>query len=39
MFLKNAWYVAAWSDEITDELQQVILLSDNNTFVRLFTES
>lgn len=29
MFLKNAWYVAAWSDEITDELQQVILLSDN----------
>lgn len=29
MFLKNAWYVAAWSDEITEELQQVILLGDN----------
>ncbi len=27
MFLKNAWYVAAWSDEITDELQQIVLLN------------
>ncbi|MCB1429817.1 MAG: aromatic ring-hydroxylating dioxygenase subunit alpha [Nitratireductor sp.] len=28
MFLRNAWYVAAWSDEITQDLQQVILLDD-----------
>ncbi len=29
MFLKNAWYVAAWSDEITQDLQQVVLLNEN----------
>lgn len=28
MFLKNAWYVAAWSDEITETLQQVVLLNE-----------
>lgn len=28
MFLKNAWYVAAWADEITTDLQQVILLNE-----------
>lgn len=28
MFLKNAWYVAAWSEEITEALQQVILLGE-----------
>ncbi|MEM6372834.1 MAG: aromatic ring-hydroxylating dioxygenase subunit alpha [Pseudomonadota bacterium] len=28
MFLKNAWYVAAWSDEVTATLQQVILLNE-----------
>lgn len=28
MFLKNAWYVAAWAEEITEELQQVILLNE-----------
>lgn len=26
MFLKNAWYVAAWDYEITRELQQIIVL-------------
>ena len=29
MFLKNAWYVAAWSDEVKDELHQVRLLDQN----------
>lgn len=28
MFLKNAWYVAAWSSEITDNLQQVRVLGE-----------
>lgn len=28
MFLKNAWYVAAWSDEIINELQQVKVLGE-----------
>ncbi len=26
MFLKNAWYVAAWDHEITQDLQQIIVL-------------
>ena len=25
MFLKNAWYVAAWGHEITRKLQQIIV--------------
>ena len=29
MFLRNAWYVAAWSDEIDDTLTQVRLLNEN----------
>ena len=29
MFLRNAWYVAAWGDEITDDLQEVILLEES----------
>lgn len=28
MFLKNAWYVAAWDDEITRELQQIMVLGE-----------
>ena len=28
MFLRNAWYVAAWSDEISADLQQIVLLND-----------
>lgn len=28
MFLTNAWYVAAWSDEINYDLQQVVLLNE-----------
>lgn len=28
MFLRNAWYVAAWSDEITTDLQEVVLLNE-----------
>jgi len=28
MFLKNAWYVAAWSEDIKDDLQQIILLNE-----------
>lgn len=28
MFLKNAWYVAAWSSEITENLQQIIVLGE-----------
>ena len=28
MFLKNAWYVAAWSDEIKGELRQVKVLDE-----------
>lgn len=28
MFLKNAWYVAAWSDDVADALQQVVMLND-----------
>ncbi len=26
MFLNNAWYVAAWADEITRDLQQIVVL-------------
>jgi len=29
MFLKNAWYVAAWADEITRDLQQITVLGEN----------
>ena len=28
MFLKNAWYVAAWAEEITRNLQQIVVLSE-----------
>ena len=28
MFLRNAWYVAAWGDEITEDLQEIILLEE-----------
>jgi vanillate O-demethylase monooxygenase subunit len=28
MFIRNAWYVAAWSDEIAEDLQQVIMLGE-----------
>lgn len=28
MFLKNAWYVAAWDNEVTTKLQQVIVLGE-----------
>ena len=28
MFLKNAWYVAAWSEEIVNTLQQVKVLGE-----------
>ena len=28
MFLKNAWYVAAWSSEITRELKQIIVMDE-----------
>ena len=28
MFLKNAWYVAAWSSEITHDLQQIRVLGE-----------
>jgi len=28
MFLKNAWYVAAWSDEIVNTLTQVKVLGE-----------
>ena len=28
MFLKNAWYVAAWADEITRDLQQIKVLGE-----------
>ena len=30
MFLKNAWYVAAWSEEIVNKLQQVKGTEDAN---------
>lgn len=29
MFLKNAWYVAAWASEITSELRQITVLGEN----------
>ncbi|WP_120499127.1 aromatic ring-hydroxylating dioxygenase subunit alpha [Roseovarius sp. EL26] len=29
MFLRNAWYVAAWGDEITEELRNVALLNES----------
>lgn len=35
MFLKNAWYVAAWSDEITADLQRVVLLNENVCMYRI----
>ena len=28
MFLKNAWYVAAWGEEIGNTLQQVVVLGE-----------
>ncbi len=28
MFLKNAWYVAAWSTEIVNDLKQVKVLGE-----------
>ena len=28
MFLKNAWYVAAWDHEITRDLQQIVVLGE-----------
>lgn len=28
MFLKNAWYVAAWSEEIGSDLQQILVLGE-----------
>ena len=28
MFLKNAWYVAAWGSEITNDLQQILVLGE-----------
>ena len=28
MFLKNAWYVAAWAEEITRDLQQIMVLGE-----------
>lgn len=28
MFLRNVWYVAAWSSDVSDELQQIRLLSE-----------
>jgi len=28
MFLKNAWYVAAWGDEVTRNLQQIVVLGE-----------
>lgn len=28
MFLKNAWYVAAWGDEVTDDLSSIQLLGE-----------
>lgn len=28
MFLKNAWYVAAWAEEVTHDLQQIIVLGE-----------
>ena len=28
MFLKNAWYVAAWGHEITRKLQQIFVLGE-----------
>ena len=28
MFLKNAWYVAAWAEEITRDLQQILVLGE-----------
>lgn len=35
MFLKNAWYVAAWADEITRDLQQIKVLSQKVCVFRL----
>lgn len=35
MFLKNAWYVAAWSEEITRDLQQIVVLSEKSVFLDL----
>ena len=28
MFLKNAWYVAAWSNEVNHDLQQILVLGE-----------
>ena len=27
MFLKNAWYVAAWADEVSHDLKQITVLN------------
>lgn len=35
MFLKNAWYVAAWGDEVTRDLQQVQILAEKICIFRL----
>ncbi len=34
MFLKNAWYVAAWSAEIDNSLKQVVVLGEKICFFR-----
>ena len=35
MFLKNAWYVAAWDHEVTRDLQQITVLGENICIFRL----
>jgi len=37
MFLKNAWYVAAWADEITSDLRQVEMLDEKLCMFRIST--
>ena len=34
MFLKNAWYVAAWATEIDQSLQQIEILGERICFFR-----
>ena len=34
MFLKNAWYVAAWNHEITRDLQQIMVLGEKSCIFR-----
>jgi len=38
MFLRNAWYVVAWAEEITPELQQVTVLGERICIFRNSTE-